>query len=72
MSELLLPREAIVTVSPIKPELPQSRQLKKDNADTTEIKVVSLSPEDQQLAALPEELAEIIFANLASKNISAL
>jgi hypothetical protein len=64
--------EAIATASMIKPDLPQSRQIKKEKADTVEIKVTALSPGDQQLAALPDELAEILFAKLAEKGISAL
>lgn len=71
MNERFLPPESIAIASPIRPELPESRQIRKENADTVEIKVTALSPEDQQLAALPDALAEIIFAKLAEKGLSA-
>jgi len=72
MSEILLPPEAIASATLVNAELPHQRSVKKENADTTEVKIIPLSPEDQQLAALPDELAEIIFAKLAQKGISAL
>lgn len=57
--------DTAITPRSVTPELPKNRN------DTAEIKAVYLSPEDQQLAYLPEILAEIIFAKLAEKNISA-
>ncbi|MCX6726560.1 MAG: hypothetical protein NTY75_01945 [Candidatus Shapirobacteria bacterium] len=72
MKEKTFTPEAIAIASLIRPDLPQSRQIRKENADTVEIKVTTLSPGDQQLAALPDELAEILFAKLAEKGISAL
>lgn len=71
MSERIFPPERIAPASLIRPDLPQPRQVRKENADTVEIKVTSLSPGDQQLAALSEEMSEILFANLAEKGISA-
>jgi hypothetical protein len=72
MFEHDFPPEAVATASLIGPELPQSRQVKKEYADTAEVKIIFLSPGDQQLAYLPEEIAEKVFANLAAKNIPAL
>lgn len=66
------PPEAVASASLITPDLPRSRQVRKEYAETTEVKIIPLTPGDQQLAALPDDLAEILFANLAQKGISAL
>lgn len=69
MSEIRSTPENVASSTKQHAETPQTRE---NLHDLVEVRLTQLSPEELQLANLPEKLAEKIFAQMAKKGIPAI